>query len=63
MSVVVIYKFHVFDDAFFLLAIVAMIAEKNVFFLFLWQPLLGENPFIKLCSFSRLFLKIMESDR
>ena len=40
--VVCIYKIHVFDEAFFLLAIVATITEKMSFFLFLWQPLLGK---------------------
>ena len=50
-GVVFIFKIHVFDEAFFLLAIVAMITE-NVFFLFLCQPLSGKNPFIKLCSLS-----------
>ena len=53
LSVVVCtHKIHVFDEAFFLLAIVAMITEKNIVFLFSWQPLLGKNLFIKPCSLS-----------
>ena len=52
--VVCTYKIDVFDEAFSLLAIVAMITEK-MFFLFPWQPLLGKNLFIKSCSLSRKF--------
>ena len=52
--VVCTYKIHVFDEAFSLLAILAMITEK-MFFLFPWQPLLGENLFIKSCNLSRKF--------
>ena len=53
LSVVVcLHKIHVFDEAFLLLAIVAMTNEKNIFFLFPWQPLLGKNSFTKSCSLS-----------
>ena len=49
--VVCIYKIHAFDEAFSLLAVLAMITEK-MFFLFPWEPLLGKNLFIKSCNLS-----------
>ena len=49
--VVCVYMIHVFDEAFSLLAILAMISEKMLFLLS-WQPLLGKNFLIKSCNLS-----------
>ena len=50
--VVCIYKIRVFDEVFFLLAIVAMITEKMYFSYLHGNLLLGKNLFIKSCSLS-----------
>ena len=60
---VCVYKIHVFDETFSLLAILAIITGE-MFFLFPRQPFLGKNLFIKLCNLSiQTILKKMESDR
>ena len=62
--IICIHIIHVFRWSIFTLSNCCYDKWKYVPFVFLWEPLLEKNPFIKSCSYqSRLSLKKKESDR